>query len=162
MDAIQGNDLWRSDPHCALYELDRIGARIDEFVHLMRRCDIFDLMFTLRGGIARNRFGLLHSGLFSRALAGSKVLIETYHNVICASLDFVCDAPVTNAEPIPTDARLAFFNKTRHAYGRSALLMSGGAALEHIIILPDQNEIIDLVVYRLYNCWIIRLPRSPW
>mmetsp|Transcript_63041 Transcript_63041/g.73749 ORF Transcript_63041/g.73749 Transcript_63041/m.73749 type:complete len:928 (+) Transcript_63041:948-3731(+) len=129
MDAIQGNDVWRSDPQCALYEADRIGARIDEFVHLMRRCDGFDLMFTLRGGIARNRFGLLHSGLFSRALAGSKVLIETYHNVVCASLDFVCDAPVTNDTPIPTDARLAFFNETRHAYGRSALLMSGGAAL---------------------------------
>ena len=32
-------------------------------------------------------------------------------------------------EPIPTDARLAFFNETCHAYGRLALLMSGGAAL---------------------------------
>jgi TAG lipase / steryl ester hydrolase / phospholipase A2 / LPA acyltransferase len=32
-------------------------------------------------------------------------------------------------EPIPTDARLAFFNETRHAYGRTALLLSGGAAL---------------------------------
>ena len=31
--------------------------------------------------------------------------------------------------PIPTDARLAFFNETRHAYGRTALLLSGGAAL---------------------------------
>jgi TAG lipase / steryl ester hydrolase / phospholipase A2 / LPA acyltransferase len=45
-------------------------------------------------------------------------------------LDFVCDAPVLpGEEPIPTDARLAFFNETRHAYGRTALLLSGGAAL---------------------------------
>ena len=42
------------------------------------------------------------------------MLIKTYHNVICASLDFACDAPM---------------KKTRHAYGRLALLMSGGAAL---------------------------------
>ena len=28
-------------------------------------------------------------------------------------------------EEIPTDAKLAFFNETRHAYGRSALLLSG-------------------------------------
>jgi len=49
-----------------------------------------------------------------------------YHNVVCASLDFVCDAPVAVGEaPIPTDARLAFFNETRHSYGRSALLLSG-------------------------------------
>jgi TAG lipase / steryl ester hydrolase / phospholipase A2 / LPA acyltransferase len=130
IDNIQGNDLWRSDPYCALYERERISARIDEFVHLMRRRDNFELMFTLRGGIARNRFGLLHEGLFSKALAGSKVLVETYHNVVCAALDFCCDAPVRpGEEPIPTDARLAFFNETRHSYGRTALLLSGGAAL---------------------------------
>lgn len=53
-----------------------------------------------------------------------------YHNVVCAALDFVCDAPVAPGDdPIPTDARLAFFNETRHSYGRTALLLSGGAAL---------------------------------
>ena len=77
--------------NCPLYESDRISSRIDNFVHLMRRRDVFDLMYTLRGGIARNKFGLLHEGLFSRALAGTKVLVETYHNIICTSLEFVCD-----------------------------------------------------------------------
>ncbi len=130
MDQIQGNDVWRSDPHCQLYERERISARIDEFVHLMRRHDIFELMFVLRGSIGRNKFGLLHEGLFTKARAGTKVLVETYHNVICAALDFVCDAQVLpDQDPIPTEARLAFFNETRHSYGRTALLLSGGAAL---------------------------------
>lgn len=130
IDNIQGNDVWRTEKKCALYEDERIQARIDELVHLMRRRDIFDLMFTLRGGIGRNHFGLLHEGLFSRAMAGSKLLIETYHNVVCAALDFVCDAPVApNDEPIQNEARLAFFNETRHSYGRTAFLCSGGAAL---------------------------------
>lgn len=77
IDNIQGNDVWRSDPTCFFYERDRIEARVDEFVHLMRRRDIFELMFVLRGGIGRNKFGLLHEGLFSKAIAGSKVLVET-------------------------------------------------------------------------------------
>ena len=124
IDQAQGHSVWRSDPDCSLYEKDRITARIDEFIHIMRRRDIFELMFILRGGIARNKFGLLHEGLFSKALAGTKVLVETYHNVVCASLDFVCDAPVQEGEDrIPTDARLAFFNETRHAYGRTALIL---------------------------------------
>jgi hypothetical protein len=38
----------------------------------------------------------LHEGLFSKAMAGSKVLVETYHNVVCAALDFVCDVPGTH------------------------------------------------------------------
>lgn len=77
IDHIQGDDIWRSEPECQLYERERISARIDEFVHLMRRRDIFEMMFELRGGIGRNRFGLLHEGLFSKAMAGSKVLVET-------------------------------------------------------------------------------------
>jgi len=130
IDNIQENDIWRSDPDCPLYERDRISSRIDEYVHLMRRRDIFELMFTLRGGIYRNKFGLLHEGLFSKALAGSKVLVESYHNVVCAALDFCADATVSEGEDsIPTGARLAFFNETRHSYGRTALLLSGGAAL---------------------------------
>lgn len=32
-------------------------------------------------------------------------------------------------DQIPTDAKLAFFNETRHSYGRTALLLSGGAYL---------------------------------
>eukprot|EP00587_Corethron_hystrix_P003415 CAMPEP_0113297802 /NCGR_PEP_ID=MMETSP0010_2-20120614/510_1 /TAXON_ID=216773 ORGANISM="Corethron hystrix, Strain 308" /NCGR_SAMPLE_ID=MMETSP0010_2 /ASSEMBLY_ACC=CAM_ASM_000155 /LENGTH=812 /DNA_ID=CAMNT_0000150747 /DNA_START=197 /DNA_END=2636 /DNA_ORIENTATION=- /assembly_acc=CAM_ASM_000155 len=130
IDELEGNDVWRINQECQLYESDRIIARIDEIKHLMRRGDIFDLMFTLRGGLTRNQFGLLHEGLFSKAMAGTKVLVENFHATCCAGLDFVCDMPVVEGEePIPTDTRLAFFNEARHAYGRTALLLSGGAAL---------------------------------
>ena len=105
-------------------------ARIDEFNHLVRRGMMFDMMFTLRGGIGRSKYGLLHEGLFSRALAGTKLLVEEYNAAICAGLDFVCDGDENEGEDhIHTDTRLAFFNETRHGYGRSALLLSGGAAL---------------------------------
>ena len=65
------------------------------------------------------------------------MLVETYHNVVCAALDFVCDAPTPEGElfPIPTQARLAFFNETRHAYGRTGLLLSGGAACKFYLFL---------------------------
>ena len=54
--------------------------------------------------LRRNHFGLLHEGLFSRAMAGSKLLIETYHSVVCAALDFVCDAPTPpHEDPIPSE-----------------------------------------------------------
>lgn len=110
IDSINADDVWRTELSCPLYESDRISSRIDEFVHLMRRRDIFDLMFTLRGGIARNTFGLLHEGLFSKAIAGTKVLVETYHNIVCTSLDYICDSDsMPGHEIIPTEAKLAFF-----------------------------------------------------
>ncbi|KAL3940704.1 MAG: hypothetical protein SGBAC_004800 [Bacillariaceae sp.] len=110
IDHIQGDDIWRSEPECQLYERERISARIDEFVHLMRRRDIFEMMFELRGGI----------GL-----------------------------PI-GEPPIPTDARLAFFNETRHSYGRTALLLSGGAALGfyHVGVVKTltQNRLMPRVL----------------
>lgn len=74
-----------------------------------------------------------------------------YHNVVCAALDFVCDVPVPIGEPpIPTDARLAFFNETRHSYGRTALLLSGGAALGfyHVGVVKTlmQNRLMPRVL----------------
>ena len=47
--------------------------------------------------------------------------------VVCVVV--VCVVVCVQDEEIPTDAKLAFFNETRHAYGRSALLLSGGAYL---------------------------------
>lgn len=32
IDSIQGNDIWRTEKTCALYESERIQARIDELV----------------------------------------------------------------------------------------------------------------------------------
>jgi hypothetical protein len=45
---------------------------------------------------------------------------------VVKALNFVCDVPV-DRDGISCDTKLAFFNETRHAYGRTALLLSGGA-----------------------------------
>lgn len=134
MDVITGNREWRMDPDCPLYERERIASTIDHYLHLMRRQEVFDLLYLLRGNLGRNHFGLMNKSLFMKAQAGTKVLVETYHNVVCAALEFVCDANAELDDPddpnyIPTEARLAFFNEVRHAYGRTSLLLSGGAAL---------------------------------
>jgi TAG lipase/steryl ester hydrolase/phospholipase A2/LPA acyltransferase len=110
IDNIQGNDVWLSDPVSPLSEQDRISARIDKFVHLMRRNDIFELTFAVHGSIV---LIVARTIVFSQALVGTKVLVETYHNVVCAALDFCCDGSVLPGEdPIPMEMRLAFFNET--------------------------------------------------
>ena len=39
IDNIQGNDIWRTEKKCALYESERIQARIDELVRLYTLID---------------------------------------------------------------------------------------------------------------------------
>ena len=46
--------------------------------------------------------------------------------VVVKALNFVCDVNPA-LDHIATDTKLAFFNEARHAYGRTALLLSGGA-----------------------------------
>lgn len=70
--------------------------------------------------------------------AGTKHIIEDYHATVSYALNLIVGdadgninaSSIDNPDDgIPADVKLAFFNETRHAYGRTALLLSGGAYL---------------------------------
>jgi len=92
MDAIEGNDVWRSNPNSCWYEQTRITNRIQELQQT--KSSLVKLMASLQsnGGIVRNSYGLLHENLYTQAMAGTKVLIDQYHSTLCAALNTVCDA----------------------------------------------------------------------
>eukprot|EP01038_Epipyxis_sp_PR26KG_P015029 gene15029-20222_t len=128
LDVFKGVAKWRLDDESTLYDSKMLKKRIKGTLEMLSRGDIFDLMFRLRGGLARDLFGMQHEGLFTKAMAGTKVLVENYHDTTAAALKFISDSPISRDE-IPLEVRLAFFNETRHSYGRTALLLSGGAYL---------------------------------
>ncbi|CBN75175.1 conserved unknown protein [Ectocarpus siliculosus] len=128
VDHLEGHDEWRKRPDSLLYNHKVLQQQISDLNAMINAEDVFGLMFRLRCSLSRNQHGMLHEGLFSRAHAGTKVLVERYHEVVCEALHYVC-AKNAVAQDIPTDAKLAFFNETRHAYGRTALMLSGGAAM---------------------------------
>ena len=55
---------------------------------------------------------------------GTKHLIESYHSYVIEGLETILHDP-----NIPPSTKLSFFRETRHAYGRSALLLNGGSNL---------------------------------
>jgi TAG lipase/steryl ester hydrolase/phospholipase A2/LPA acyltransferase len=121
LDTFRQSDKWRKNPESSLYDYKLVKKRIEGTKEMLERGDVFDLMFRLRGALARDQFGIQHEGLFNRALGGSKYLVEHYHETMARALNFISDSPIADEE-VPTDAKLAFFNETRHAYGRTALL----------------------------------------
>jgi TAG lipase / steryl ester hydrolase / phospholipase A2 / LPA acyltransferase len=124
LDYLRGNDKWRLQDESSLFDCNVLRKRIRDTMEMAQQGDVFRLMFRLRGGLARDQYGMQHEGLFSRAISGTKTIVEQYHESVAYALDFICDSQIEDEE-IPTDAKLAFFNETRHAYGRSALLLSG-------------------------------------
>ena len=106
---------------------------------MMESNDLFRVMFRLRGSVARGRHGLMNEALYSRARAGTKWLVGEYQAKVVRALEYVATAPDAT---VPTDVRLAFFNETRHAFGRTAMLLSGGAAngIYHVGVLKALFE----------------------
>ena len=64
-------------------------------------------------------------------VVGTKYVIEEYLDAIVQSMNVVLRLkPRTDEEhdDLSIDNKLAFFSETRHAFGRSALMLSGGGA----------------------------------
>jgi TAG lipase/steryl ester hydrolase/phospholipase A2/LPA acyltransferase len=172
-DEIQNNIAWRLQDESPLYDASVIQKRTDDLVDMIKKGDVFNLMFRLRGALARDQFGMQHEGLYSQALSGTKLIVEKYHGTVVKALNFVCDSPISDDE-VPTDAKLAFFNETRHAYGRTALLLSGGAylgfysigvmkALLHAGLLPrvisgsSAGSLVAGMIKCIYTCISVKI-----
>ena len=92
LDVLIGADKYRARDMSSLYDCKVITKRIADTREMMRRGDVFDLMFRLRGGLARDQFGMQNEGLFRKSLAGTKHLVEKYHATNVAALDYICDS----------------------------------------------------------------------
>ena len=60
IDNIQGHDIWRTERNCALYESERIQARIDELVRVPMWLNL--IWFILYLGFC-NLHGILHTAI---------------------------------------------------------------------------------------------------
>lgn len=83
--------MWRQRDESSLYDCRVLRKRTKDIKWMIDQGDIFNLMFRIRGGLARDMYGMQHEGLFSKAAAGTKVLVEDYHSTVAASLNYICD-----------------------------------------------------------------------
>eukprot|EP00966_Prymnesium_polylepis_P207217 4799501-Prymnesium_polylepis.1 len=74
------------------------------------------------GGSGYNRDG----STWLRKNRAARRRIAEYQGDVCAALQFIARGSAPGS--LPAAQRLAFINETRHAYGRTALMLSGGAA----------------------------------
>ena len=98
-----------------------ISAREDE--------DILGLVNLLRSGLVRNLGNITTPKLFNRAYAGTKLLIEEYITQVSLAVEYVTALPtIQSYEPGWTSqVKLDLLHDTRQAFGRSTLVLQGGA-----------------------------------
>ena len=64
-------------------------------------CLLWCVSYSYTGGLARDQYGMQHEGLFSRATAGTKRIVEKYHDTVSYALDFICDSQVVRSSSHP-------------------------------------------------------------
>ena len=133
MDMADGGMAWRDvgGPGEKLVDARSLRAatrRLTNLADPAKDDGIHAAMYACRGGalLSREALGLAEPKLYERARTGGPKVVEEYLDAATRCLELI----ERGFDPsVPTEARLAFFNECRHAHGRTALLLSGGAGL---------------------------------
>ena len=125
-DEATGMDRWRARDHTRLYDYDAIRERLDRLRNLRVRGDDAGLLFALNEGIHGNMGGMGNPALHTRAMFGTKKLIESYVDEIVDALQYLANL---DTEAISESEKIDFLYRANHCFGRSALMLSGGGTL---------------------------------
>ncbi|CAE8596474.1 unnamed protein product, partial [Polarella glacialis] len=136
LDKEEGLDQWKCDDDSPYFDGQRLRDRTQKYRDLMAAGDVEGCMYALRGELLRKHFGICNPALFDVCATGTKVVVEQYIATVCEAMTWVAftynDGPHALDEPAKKAAiaeKLAFFSETKHGFGRSALLLSGGASV---------------------------------
>lgn len=147
LDELNGRISWRAQEESRFYDYQSIRRRLDRLRQLRKKKDNRGLLFALNEGIHGNMGGIGRPALYARAHTGTKNLITDYVNEISGALLHL--AKVRDTEISFAD-KLDFFRRASHCFGRSALMLSGGATLAtfHIGVLKVllENDLVPAVI----------------
>ena len=126
LDRLEGNDAWKAEDASEDYDWRLIQDRRQRIRALMKANDAPLLVYEMRQGLHWNLGNHGNPFLYAHAHVGTKQLIEDYVRTVAQALEFIRDA---DESVLCTAVKLDFFRNTMLSFGRSALMLSGGATL---------------------------------
>lgn len=129
LDELLQTDLWRQNASSKYYDYKLINERRRAIIEAREDDDVLGLVNLLRSGLVRNLGNITAPRLFDRAYAGTKLLIEEYITQVALAVKHVTSLPTTphNEQGWTSQAKLDLLHDTRQAFGRSTLILQGGA-----------------------------------
>ncbi len=126
LDRRQGLDDWKEDETSHDYDWRLIRSRLRQLRQYRAEMDFRKVIHHLRQGMHWNIGNIGNPVLYTAARVGTKRLIQEYVEEVVATLNEFCD---NDFEGITDSEKLHFFHEVALAYGRSSLMLSGGATL---------------------------------
>ncbi|KAF3922540.1 hypothetical protein ABW21_db0203840 [Orbilia brochopaga] len=146
LDELDGNNQWKSEPNSSEYDANQVKARLDQLEDARISGDIGRMLFLVRTTLTRHLGGMGNVELYRHSYTGTKYLIESYIETALATLDALTNAPPSSDPQLSPKKILESLVATRQSFGRTALLLSGGATfgMTHIGVLKSLWE-VDLL-----------------
>jgi predicted acylesterase/phospholipase RssA len=126
LDHLDGGAQWRDTQQSEDYDYRLIASRVKLIRRMRRQRDHDRLVFRLREELHGNLGNMANPALYRHARTGTKKLINQYLDEVTGALDELCDSSVKTLPPM---RKRRFFKRAARSFGRSALLLSGGASL---------------------------------
>jgi predicted acylesterase/phospholipase RssA len=126
LDHLEGADAWKQDEMSDDYDYLLIKERLAEMRQLRRNGEVRHLVHSLAEGLHGNLGNVADPVLYAYSRIGTKRLVEEYIEEVVRCLDYVC---VGDFADFSADEKILFFKRCGTSFGRSALLLSGGATL---------------------------------
>ena len=125
-DRLSGAWEWMREAETSLYDWQLLRSRTQLLRRLKREQDIPRLVFYLHEELHGNLGNMANPELYNRARSGTKRLITDYLDEVVTTLEELSE---TGEPALPRARKLRFFREAAHSFGRSGLLLSGGATL---------------------------------
>ncbi|KAL8687808.1 MAG: hypothetical protein Q9218_006125, partial [Villophora microphyllina] len=138
LDELEGNNDWKGIDQSPDYDADLVLARLKQLDEARISCDVGRMLFLARTALIRDLGDMGNIKLYKHSHTGTKDLIERYIASALATLDSLLDVSAKcKCDGLESKYILEQVLFSRQAFGRSALLLSGGATfgMNHIGVL---------------------------
>lgn len=124
----------RNNPTSKYYDWALITERLDSLIIAREENNYEQLVNLLRSGLVRNLGNIAVPKLYNRSFSGTKYLIEEYIAQVAESVEDISALPTSaasslhpNEKALTNQMKLDFIHDTRQAFGRTTLVLQGGA-----------------------------------
>jgi NTE family protein len=126
LDALLELDAWRAEDDSDHYDAPLLRDAIRQMEALREQEEPLALFGVLQESLYRHLNELAEPDLYGTAWGGPKLLVSAFLDTAEQAIDWLASAELPD---VTHQQRLALFQRAHQVYGRTALMLSGGATL---------------------------------
>ncbi|KAL4899782.1 hypothetical protein BDW74DRAFT_162990 [Aspergillus multicolor] len=140
LDKLENNNAWKATFECDEYDPRLVQERLEQLEAARLSCDVSRMLYLIRTSLSRDLGGMSKASLYKHTHLGTKNLIDKYITTALQTISSLVEVSGGNrCDAAESRYILDQLLAARQAFGRSALLFSGGATfgMNHIGVLKS-------------------------